>query len=125
MQFIISLACSLRYQQGEILERIAHRPLRDVFRKFRLHARALVFRRLQDARYVIHTIIFFFFAVSCPENSAFFQKNRQFFENIPRKILHILNILEKCCIFEKSRKNLVKFGENSAKIQNWQNLRNL
>ena len=25
-----------------------------------------------------------------------------------------LNILEKCCILEKSRKNLVKFGENSA-----------
>ena len=67
---------------------------------------------LQDARYVIHTITFF--AVSCPENSAFFRKNRQIFENIPRKILHILNILEKCCILEKSRKKLVKFGENSA-----------
>ena len=63
-----------------------------------------------------------FFAVSCPENSAFFRKNRQFFENIPRKILHILNILEKCCILEKSRKKLVKFGENSAKFS--QNLRN-
>ena len=74
---------------------------------------------LQDARYVIHTITFF--AVSCPENPAFFRKNRQFFENIPRKILHILNILEKCCILEKSRKNLVTFGENSAKF--WQNLR--
>ena len=32
-----------------------------------------------------------------------------------------LNILEKCCILGKSRKNLVNFGENSAKI--WQNLR--
>ena len=74
---------------------------------------------LQDARYVIDTITFF--AVSCPENSAFFRKNRQFFENIPRKILHILNILEKCCILEKSRKNLVTFGENSAKF--WQILR--
>ena len=31
-------------------------------------------------------------------------------------------ISEKCCILEKSRKNLVKFGENSAKF--WQNLRN-
>ena len=72
---------------------------------------------LQDARYVIHTITFF--AVSCPENPAFFRKNRQFFENIdiPRKILHILNILEKCCIWEKSRKKLVKFGENSAKFK--------
>ena len=29
-----------------------------------------------------------------------------------------LNILEKCCILEKSRTNLVKFGENSAKF--WQ-----
>ena len=67
---------------------------------------------LQDARYVIDTITSF--AVSCPENPAFFRKNRQFFENIPRKILHILNILEKCCILEKSRKNLVTFGENSA-----------
>jgi len=75
---------------------------------------------LQDARYVIHTITSC--AVSCPENSAFFRKNRQFFENIPRKILHILNILEKCCILEKSRKKLVKFGENSAKLS--QNLRN-
>merc|ERR1711904_329579 len=56
-----------------------------------------------------------FFAVSCPENSAFFRKNRQIFENIPRKMLHILNILEKCCILEKSRKKLVTFGENSAK----------
>ena len=52
-----------------------------------------------------------------------FRKNRQFFENIPRKILHILNILEKCCILEKSRKKLVtygrisaKFGQNSGKI---------
>ena len=27
-----------------------------------------------------------------------------------------INILEKCCILEKSRKNLVKFGENSSKI---------
>ena len=62
-----------------------------------------------------------FFAVSCPGNSAFFRKNRQIFENIPRKILHILNVLEKCCILEKSRKNLVTFGENSAKF--WQNLR--
>ena len=43
MQFIVSFAFLLRYQQGEILEKIAHRPLRDVFRKFRLHARALVF----------------------------------------------------------------------------------
>jgi len=76
--------------------------------------------KLQDARYVIHTITFF--AVSCPENPAFFRKNRQIFENIPRKILHILNILEKCCILEKSRKKLVKFGENSAKLS--QNLRN-
>ena len=31
-------------------------------------------------------------------------------------------ISEKCCILEKSRKNLVKFGENSATF--WQNLRN-
>ena len=31
-------------------------------------------------------------------------------------------IPEKCCILEKSRKNLVKFGENSAKF--WQKLRN-
>ena len=31
-------------------------------------------------------------------------------------------ISEKCCILEKSRKILVKFGENSAKF--WQNLRN-
>ena len=31
-------------------------------------------------------------------------------------------ISEKCCILEKSRKNLVKFGENSAKF--WQKLRN-
>ena len=80
-------------------------------------------KQLHDARYVIHTITFF--AVSCPENSAFFRKNRQFFENIPRKILHIimiLNILEKCCIWEKSRKKLVKFGEKSAKFS--QNLRN-
>jgi len=69
---------------------------------------------------VIHTITFF--AVSRPENLAFFRKNRQFFESIPRKILHILNILEKCCILEKSRKNLVKFGENLAKFS--QNLRN-
>ena len=30
-------------------------------------------------------------------------------------------ISEKCCILEKSRKNLVKFGENSAKF--WQVLR--
>jgi len=66
---------------------------------------------------VIHTITFF--AVSRPENLAFFRKNRQFFESIPRKILHILNILEKCCILEKSGKNLVTFGENSAKF--WQN----
>ena len=80
----------------------------------------LAVQPLQDARYVIHTITFF--AVSCPENPAFFRKNRQFFENIPRKMLHILNILEKCCILEKSRKKLVKFGETSAKI--WQNLRN-
>merc|ERR1711904_218980 len=56
-----------------------------------------------------------FFAVSCPENSAFFRKNRQIFENIPRKMLHILNILEKCCILEKSRKQLVTFGEKTAK----------
>ena len=74
---------------------------------------------LQDAWYVIHTITFF--AVSCPENPVFFRKNWQIFENIPRKILHILNILEKCCILEKTRKNLVTFGENSAKF--WQNLR--
>ena len=70
--------------------------------------------RVQDARYVIDTITFF--AVSCPENPAFFRKNQQVFENIPRKILHILNILEKCCILEKSRKKLVKCGENSAKF---------
>merc|ERR1712078_458558 len=70
--------------------------------------------RLQDARYVIDTITFF--AVSCPENLAFFRKNRQNFENIPRKILHSFNILEKCCILEKSRKKLVKFGENLAKF---------
>merc|ERR1712078_346580 len=70
--------------------------------------------RLQDTRYVIDTITFF--AVSCPENPAFFRKNWQFFENIPRKMLHILNILEKCCILEKSRKKLVTFGENSAKF---------
>ena len=63
-----------------------------------------------------------FFAVSCPENPAFFRKNWQIFENIPRKMLYILNILEKCCILEKSRKKLVKFGENSAKFS--QNLRN-
>jgi len=31
-------------------------------------------------------------------------------------MLHILNILEKCCILEKSRKKLVTFGENSAKF---------
>merc|ERR1712159_538257 len=31
-------------------------------------------------------------------------------------------ISEKCCILEKSRKKLVKFGENSAKF--WQKLRN-
>ena len=31
--------------------------------------------RLQDARYVIHTITFH--AVSCPENSAFFRKNQR------------------------------------------------
>ena len=62
---------------------------------------------------MIHTITFF--AVSCPENPAFFRKNRQFFENIPRKILHILNILEKCCILEKSRKMLVVICKNSAK----------
>ena len=31
-------------------------------------------------------------------------------------------ISEKCCILEKSRKNLVKFGENSATL--WQKLRN-
>ena len=30
---------------------------------------------------------------------------------------------KKYCILEKSRKNLVKFGENSARF--WQNLRNL
>ena len=36
--------------------------------------------RLQDVRYVIHTITFF--AVSCPENSASFRKNRQIFEKI-------------------------------------------
>ena len=79
---------------------------------------------LQDARYVIHTITFF--AVSCPENSAFFRKNRQFFEKIPRKILHNLKILETCCILEKSRKNLVKFGkicenleESSKKFSNF------
>ena len=59
---------------------------------------------LQDARYVIDTITFF--AVSSPENSAFFRKNRQIFENILRKLLHILNILEKCCILEKSRKKI-------------------
>ena len=76
--------------------------------------------QLQDARYVIDTITFF--AVSCPENPVFFRKNWQIFENIPRKILQILNILEKCRILEKSRKKLVKFGENSAKF--WQNLRN-
>ena len=70
--------------------------------------------QLQDARYVIHTITFF--AVSCPENSAFFRKNRQIFENIPRKILHILNILEKCCILEKSRKILVKIWRKFSKI---------
>ena len=34
-----------------------------------------LFSVLQDARYVIHTITFF--AVSCPENSAFFRKNQQ------------------------------------------------
>ena len=77
--------------------------------------------QLQDARYVIDTITFF--AVSCPENSAFSEKNRQIFEKNPRKILHmILNVLERCCILEKSRKKLVKFGENSAKFS--QNLRN-
>merc|ERR1712078_292453 len=73
--------------------------------------------RLQDARYVIDTITFF--AVSCPENPALFRKNRQNFENIPRKILHILNILEKCCILEKSRKNwlnLVIIQQDSCKI---------
>ena len=62
--------------------------------------------KLQDARYVIHTITFF--AVSCPENSAFFRKNRQIFENIPRKILHILNILEKIL--------MLHFGKNPKKI---------
>ena len=31
-----------RYQQGAILERIAQRALRGVFRKFRLYTRALV-----------------------------------------------------------------------------------
>ena len=76
-------------------------------------------KRLQDARYVIDTIPFF--AVSCPENPAFFRKNRQFFENIPRKILHILNILEKCCILEKSDPekiwlNLAKIQQNFGKI---------
>ena len=63
--------------------------------------------------------LFSFFAVSCPENSAFFRKNRQIFEKNPRKILHILNILEKCCILEKSRKNLVNLAriqQNSGKI---------
>ena len=34
---------------------------------------------------MIHTITFF--AVSCSENSAFFRKNRQIFEKIPRKTL--------------------------------------
>jgi len=53
----------------------------------------------------------------------FFPKKSANFDKIPRKILHmILNILETCCILEKSRKFLVKFGENSAK--SWQNLRN-
>jgi hypothetical protein len=77
---------------------------------------ALLFSEsVQDARYVIHTITFF--AVSCPENSAFFRKNRQIFENIPRKILHILNILEKCCILEKFRNFWSKVAQNLAKIQ--------
>ena len=33
---------------------------------------------MQDVRYVIHTITFF--TVSCPENSAFSEKNQQIFE---------------------------------------------
>ena len=57
-----------------------------------------------------------FFCSFVSWKSRFFLKNRQFFENIPRKILHILNILEKCCILEKSRKKLVKFGENSVRF---------
>ena len=62
---------------------------------------------VQDVRYVIHTITFF--AVSCPENSAFFRKNRQNFEKIPRKMLKILqkfqhfslNFLENLPIFSE------------------------
>ena len=35
------------------------------------------------------------------------------------------NFFEKCCILQKSRKKMVKFGENSAKFgQIWENLRN-
>ena len=68
---------------------------------------------------MIHTITFF--AVSCPENPAFFRKNRQFFENIPRKILHILNILGNAAFWKNPEKigylvHLAKIQQNSGKI---------
>jgi len=70
---------------------------------------------------VIHTITFF--AVSCPENSAFFRKNRQIFKNIPRKILHILNTLEKMLHFGKIPKKFGyiwrKFSKILAKFANF------
>ena len=47
---------------------------------------------LQDVRYVIHTITFF--AVPCPENSAFkFQKKTTIFRETLRKILKIFEKL--------------------------------
>ena len=52
--------------------------------------------------------------VGCPPNCRTSGK--------PRGSSDLLELLEKCCILEKSRKNLFKFGENSVKF--WQNLRN-
>ena len=91
---------------------------------------------LQDARYVIDTITFF--AVSCPENFAFFRKNRQFFEKIPRKILKlfeklghkksaefvVLEIPKKFGSiwrkFSKILANFAKFWKKSKKFSNFQ-----
>ena len=59
---------------------------------------------LQDARHVIHTITFF--AVSCPENSAFFpKKSANFRENSKKNIAHFENL-----------RNMLHFGKIPKKF---------
>ena len=74
--------------------------------------------QVQDARYVIHTITFF--AVSCPENSAFFPKKSANFREYSKKNIAHFEYFRKMLHFGKIPKknwlNLVKIQQSSRKI---------